>query len=158
RALAQLCGDCAAESPASRPIDAVEVARRFVAAEQAGAAPPKRRLPIGRRWAITAMVAMLALGAGVARRPWWPAPGFGNGGGAGADRSLKLAGSALDVGAARRVATFEGRVRCFSMLPGGRSFRIVVGEPQRAFDVDTETGARAASPLRPETYLYGCPV
>jgi serine/threonine protein kinase len=154
RALAQLCGDCAAETPSSRPADAVEVARRFVAAEQASAAPPARRLPIRRRWAIAAAVAVLALGAGVARRHWRPAAVAV----AGSDRSLKLAGSALDVGAARRVATFEGRVRCFSMLPGGRSFRVVVGEPQRAFDVDTETGALSASPLRPETYLYGCPV
>jgi hypothetical protein len=104
------------------------------------------------------VVAILALGAVVARRRWWPAAVAGNSAVARADRSLTLAGSALDVGPSRRVATFAGRVRCFSMLPGGRSFRVVVGEPQRAFDVDTETGALVTSPLRSETYLYGCPV
>ena len=42
RALAQLCGDCAAETPSARPADAVEVARRFVRAEQSGARASRR--------------------------------------------------------------------------------------------------------------------
>ncbi len=162
RALAQLCGDCAAESPAARPADAVEVARRFVRAEQAGTASRSQGLSSKQRWRVAAMVATLALGVGVgvgvARKRWSLAPVAGSASGTGGQRALKLAGTAIDVSASRQVATFEGRVHCFSMLPGGRSVRVIVGEPQRAFDVDTESGARAVSPLRPETYLYGCPV
>ena len=45
------------------------------------------------------------------------------------------------------------------MLPGGRSLRVVVGEPQRGVRRrHRDRRAQAASPLRPETYLYGCPV
>ncbi len=157
RALARLCGECAAENPASRPADAVEVARRFVRAEQAGAAPVARGFSVKQKWGAAAVVATLALGAGVAHKRWSPAV-TADAGSAGSERGLKLAGNAIDVGASRHVATFEGRVHCFSMLPGGRTVRVVVGEPQRAFDVDTETGAEVASPLRSETYRYGCPV
>jgi len=160
RALAQLCGECAAETPAARPADAVEVARRFVRAEQTAPATRSRGLSSRQRWGVAAVVALsatVALGLGVARKRWAP-NGSGSVAGAGGQHTLQLAGKADDVSAARRVASFEGRVHCFSMLPGGRSLRVVVGEPQRAFDVDTESGAQVASPLRPETYSYGCPV
>jgi hypothetical protein len=160
RALAQLCGDCAAETPASRPSDAVEVARRFVRAEQSANVKRTPGLSRNQRWGAAAMIAVsaaLALVA-VARKRSPPAYVSSNHPAAGGLRALKIAGKANDVSASRHVATFEGRVHCFSMLPGGRSLRLVVGEPQRAFDVDTETGAQVASPLRPEVYLYGCPV
>jgi len=157
RALAQLCGDCAAETPSARPADAVEVARRFVAAEHAAKAPRSHRLSRRQRWGAAALVTIFttaALGVGIARSRRSPVSVSGTGG----QRALQLAGKANDVSASRRVASFEGRVHCLSMLPGGRSLRVVVGEPQRAFDVDTETGVQVASPLRPETYSYGCPV
>ena len=156
RALAQLCRECAGETPPARPADAVEVARRFVRAEQSAAVPRPQRLSRKQRWRMAAVVAVsaaIALGVGLAhKRAPIAVPGTSG------QRALQLAGKANDVSASRRVATFEGRVHCFSMLPGGRTVRVVVGEPQRAFDVDTETGAQVASPLRPETYLYGCPV
>jgi len=160
RALAQLCGDCAAEAPASRPTDAVEVARRFVRAEQSANAKRSRGLSHRLRWGSAAMIAIsaaLALVA-VARKRTPPATASGNHPAAAGQRALQVAGTANDVSASRHVATFEGRVHCFSMLPGGRSLRVIVGEPQGAFDVDTESGAQVASPLRPEAYLYGCPV
>ena len=160
RALAQLCGDCAAETPSARPSDAVEVARRFVRAEQNAAAPAPRRLSRKQRWGVAATVAVSAavtLGA-LAHKHSSPANPSGNFAGATDRHPLQLGGTANDVSASRHVATFEGRVHCFSMLPGGRSLRVVAGEPQRAFDIDTESGAEVASPLRPETYLYGCPV
>jgi len=138
RALAQLCGDCAAETPSARPADAVEVARRFVRAEQSAAAPRRRALSRNQRWrvgaiaGIVAIAATAALGVGVARRRWAPAAVSPGVPAAGGQRALQLAGSALDIRTSRRVATFDGRVRCFSMLPGGRSLRVVVGEPHVA--------------------------
>ena len=161
RALAQLCGDCAAETPSSRPADAVEVARRFVRAEQSAGATRSDRLSRKQRRGIGALIgiaAMATLAVGVARERWTRTTVSSGVAGASGQRALQLTGTASEVTAFRRVATFDGRVHCFSMLPGGRTLRVVVGVPQRAFDVDTETGSQVASPLRPETYLYGCPV
>ena len=158
-ALAQLCADCAAESAAARPADAVEVARRFERAEQADVLPATGRGSLYRRGGWAAMVAALALGGlWVAKGRWRPAPPLASGGGVGNDRALKLAGTPLDVSAARRVAAFDGRIHCMSLLPGGRSLRVIVGEPRQAFDVDAFSGARVVSPLRPATYAVGCPV
>ncbi len=158
RALARLCGECAAESPSARPTDAVEVARRFVRAEQAGAAIASRPFAFKRRWGAAAVVVTLALGIGLGRRHGSPLTSPGGTAGAASQHALKLAGAAIDVSTSQHVARFEGRVHCFSMLPGGRTLRVIVGQPPRAFDLDAETGIEVASPLRSETYLYGCPV
>jgi hypothetical protein len=157
-ALANLCADCASESLTARPADAVEVARRFEQAARGDALAPA-----GRRWlhraGWAALAAAVVLGVWTARRRSWPsAYGPGSAINPAGRRSLALGGTAVDVSAARRVATFDGRVHCAALLPGGRSLRVVVGEPRQAFDVDTVTGIRAASALRPETYAVGCPV
>jgi hypothetical protein len=163
RALAQLCGECAAETASARPADAVEVAHRFVLAEQSLAPAPWEPSGQQRSWALAALTATVALalglgGAVAAKRKWWPGRGVASGASPGGERILKVGGSAIDVSTARRVATFEGRVHCMSLLPGGNTLRVIAGEPREAFEVDTATGARAVSPLRPETFLYGCPV
>jgi hypothetical protein len=103
-------------------------------------------------------VAALALGLGLAKKRWWPSSPLAPSLGSGIAPTLKLVGTPLDVSAARRIATFEGRVDCLSLLPGGRSLRIIVGEPRQAFDIDVATSVSVASPLRPATYAAGCPV
>jgi serine/threonine-protein kinase len=157
-AMAELCADCAAESAAARPADAVEVSRRFGRAERADVVAEIGWGSLYRRWGWAAMVAALALGLWAAKKKWWLASPVAPGVGAGNERALKLGGTPLDVSAARRVVTFEGRVHCMSLLPGGRSLRVIVGEPRQAFDVDATSGARVVSPLRPATYAVGCPV
>ena len=97
-------------------------------------------------------------GRGVAHKRWSPGKVSGSVAGAGAARRSSSAGTANDVSASRHVATFEGRVHCFSMLPGGRT---LAGRRRRsAARVRRRHRDRrqVASPLRPETYLYGCPV
>ena len=65
-------------------------------------------------------------------------------------------GKAKEVTAFRHVASSRDACIvsrcCRAAAPCGSSWR-----PQRSFDIDTETGTQVASPLRPETYLYGCP-
>ena len=161
RALATLCAECSAESSAARPRDAVEGARRFVGAEEADAQVQTGRLRLNRRWGWAALALTTTLALWGARRKWWPrvlssfdSPASMSG----SERNLELGGTAVDVSAARRVAAFDDRIHCVSLLPGGRSLRVVAGEPQQAFDIDVDTGARVPTPLRPETYTFGCPV
>jgi Protein kinase domain len=157
-ALARLCAECAAENVAARPADAIVVARRFEQAARGDAQARASRRRLGRRWVWVALAVAIAVGVSGTRRRWWPVlQRLGGTGVSGSRRPLALAGSAVDIGAARRVATLEGRVHCASLLPGGRSLRIVSGEPRQAFDVDTATGSRQESPLRLETYAIGCP-
>jgi len=156
-ALAQLCADCAAENVAARPADGVEVARRFEQAVRGVALGGERRWLHRVGWAALAAGILLGLWAGK-RRVWPPSRGLAPSVSLGSRRSLVLAGTAVDVSAARRVASFDGRIHCAALLPGGRSLRVVVGDPRQALDVDTVTGIRASSALRPETYAVGCPV
>jgi serine/threonine protein kinase len=160
RALAQLCADCSTEHVPARPADAVEVRRRFEQAEHGTAPAPASRRLSGVRWGWAALAAaMLIALAATTKKRWWP--GVKNpvaGVISGSGRTLALGGTALDVSAARRVATFDGRVHCVSLLPGERSLRVIAGDPRQAFDVDAATGARVQSPLRAETYAFGCPV
>jgi hypothetical protein len=160
RALAHLCAECAAESVVARPADAVEVARRFEQAERGRAQSSvswrrlDRRLPL-----VVALLSVALLGLWTTRRRWWP--GTRRAGPttiSAAGRRLALSGTALEVSAARRVATLDGRVHCAALLPGGHSMRVVAGDPREAFDVDTASGVRAPSAVRPETYAVGCPV
>jgi serine/threonine protein kinase len=157
RALARLCADCAAENPAVRPADAGEVARRFMRAEDAAASARTDRSLLHRRWGWAALALTTTLALWGARKRWWPHAGVGSSSYSDTEKPLVLGGTALDVSAARRVAAFDGRVHCVSLLPGGHSVRVIVGDPQQAWDVDVDTGARVAAPLRPETYAFGCP-
>jgi serine/threonine protein kinase len=156
-ALAQLCADCAAENLAARPADGVEVARRFEQAERGAALAPASRRWL-RRAGWSAIAAAVVLGLWTVKRRAWPAArGLAPGASAAIRRSLALSGTGVDVSTARRVASFDGRVHCAALLPGGHSLRVVVGDPRQAFDLDTVTGVRLPSALRPETYAVGCP-
>jgi Tol biopolymer transport system component len=59
--------------------------------------------------------------------------------------------------AARVIASFDGRVHCFSLLPDGESAHVVWGLPRQAAVLDVATGVRHGSTLAAETYAVDCP-
>jgi serine/threonine-protein kinase len=161
RALADLCGKCAAENPTVRPADAVAVARLFQQAQQglpASASRPRSRQT--RRswlWAGTAALAVLALFATQGRwrtsavasvRPEkWGHRGV-----------LEPLGQSADWrSSTSEIAMLSGRVHCVAAIGNGKTLRVIWGLPRRAEDIDVLTRKRAPSPIRTETFADGCP-
>jgi serine/threonine protein kinase/Tol biopolymer transport system component len=103
-------------------------------------------------------IATLALTAAFSRRLWQPATAGSSSSGSQKIASITTTGTPSDwsIGA-KRLARFEERVHCFSVLHGGETAQVVWGSPRRAEDLDLATGERKPSGLAPETFAVACP-
>jgi len=157
RAVADLCGRCADDDPQLRPPTADEVVReleRALRGKQVIARHVRQRL----LWGATAVVAVAAL---VVVKMHYTnraeasstlvASSIGG-------QVLQTAGSPQDwsVGTTR-LASFPGRLHCFSLVDGGKKVRAIWGTPRRAEDIDLRTSRHEQPDLLPETYQDGCP-
>jgi serine/threonine protein kinase len=103
-----------------------------------------RRLGPTIGWGAIAVVVVTA-SLVLSRRFWQPAEASSREG-AKAYREISSIDTPRDWSqGARVVASIDGTVHCFSLLPGGATLRAIWGSPRRAEDVDLSTGARKAS-------------
>jgi serine/threonine-protein kinase len=149
------CTSCLGEDPEGRPENACAVERALERVADAG-----QRV----RWrgaraqgAIWGAIALATVGlALVARRHMGHA--------ALASSAAPKAVAIVTEGAPRDwsvgaelVASFEGRLHCFSLLPGKREARAIWGSPRRAEKIDLVTGTRELAGIAAEAYEAGCP-
>jgi serine/threonine protein kinase len=156
-AMLELCEACLDDAPLSRPADAREVAARFDRALQPK--PKWSRIRLGRLLAASAVFAAVVLGVVTARTYLVRTRSLqiAVGGGPATRSRPHLVGQAHDWSKlSRTVASFTGRVHCFSML-NDHTARVVWGVPRRATDVDVNSGRFAASNLSPESFRSSCP-
>jgi hypothetical protein len=149
---------CLAEEPADRPHDgpALHVLVDDVIANQGRAGIRGRRLRGTRLFWGTVAVAMVGLIAASSHRMFQPA--------AASSRAPSPTANYTATGTpqdwsrgARALARIDGRVHCFSVLPGREKARFVWGTPRRAEDIDLATGARHDARLASESFAAGCP-
>jgi serine/threonine protein kinase len=147
-----------AEDPELRPASAI-VLRTLV--EEAIASPSRFSARMRRRGRATLVWGAIALAtfgliAALGKRMWQPVRASSTG--AVAIGEITSVGTPRDwsVGA-KVIATFDERVHCFNILPGGEKARAIWGTPRRTEDIDLSTGVRAPSKLLAETYQFGCP-
>jgi len=157
RALLGVCKAALVDEPDYRPDDGRSLAaltETAIASRHRFQLPRRSRLQ-NARWGLT-IVATLSLSVFLGKRLWQPvhatalreAP----------DRDIKITGKPRDWSpGSMAFATFDQRVHCFALLPGGETARVVWGEPRRAEDIDIASGRRAPTALPSETYETDCP-
>jgi serine/threonine protein kinase len=158
RALARLCGECADENPAARPIDASEIARRFARAEASTSFSAWGRSRQHQRrwgWALVAGVTVASLV--VARDRWWTAASASSAQSSERARRVESTGAAVDWSASSVIASLPGKVHCLSTIRNGGAVRVIWGAPKRAEDIDLSSRVRSVSALKSATFEEGCP-
>jgi len=158
RAVAELCGRCVSEVPEVRPATAVDLQQALdVALRGKRVMSRRRRWQLG--WGAVALASLSSLG--LVRERWTNSARASSAAGATplAERVLTPTGTPADWSkGATKLATFAGRLHCYSLVDGGKKVRAIWGTPRKAEDVDVKTGERTPSDLLPETYRDGCPV
>jgi serine/threonine protein kinase len=157
KALLEVCKQSFRDESTDRPADGAALAEHVDAAMTSRRSSLQSKSRARRRaaWAIT-IAATLSLTALVGKRLWQPAE-------ASASlerqpRDISIVGTPRDLDAGSKVlATFDQRVHCLSVLPGGKVARVVWGKPRTAEDIDLATGHRTPAALPVETYETDCP-
>jgi serine/threonine protein kinase len=155
--LFEVCKTSLQEEPSDRPADGAALAKLL---DDAIELPDSRvrGTKRGRRnvaWGLT-LVATLSLTALLSKRLGQPAQASSSMERHASD--ITITGSPRDLGIGSKVfATFDQRVHCFAILPGGESARVVWGKPRLAEDIDIASGHRTPSTLLPQTYETDCP-
>jgi hypothetical protein len=143
-----VCRACTADQPSARPKDGGAVAEWL-------AGRPRWAHRRRTRWslAIAALAALTAaLGLGVRR---WTSTGPSA---PAQPHALRLVGEPRDwTDSTKLLASVDDRLQCLMLLPSRRAVRYVWGHPNRAEDLDLETGRRVPAPLVPAAYAEGCP-
>jgi hypothetical protein len=143
-----VCRACTAEQPSERPSDGGAVADWLSGRSQHDG---RRRT---RGMFVVAAVAVLAAALGLGVRRWASAASDADAG----LRALQIVGKSRDwKSGTKLLATIGDRLQCLQVLPNRRTVRYVWGHPNRAEDLDPETGRREPSPLVPAAYAEGCP-
>jgi serine/threonine protein kinase len=153
RGMAALCADCLQELPPRRLPDAGAVKRRFEDIV-AGRLRLWRRPGRARSLAVAGLITIVLAGAGffsIARRLNAPKVGRPQ------VPELAITGRARDLSTSQVLLSGQRPIICLDPLPDGRRLRALLGIPTEPVEIDIGTGARSPSPLRPETFITGCP-
>jgi serine/threonine protein kinase/Tol biopolymer transport system component len=156
KAVLTVCASCLADEPDDRP----ESGRAIEPLLEA-ATTRRPRTRGGRKaqllWGATAL-GVAGLGVVFGNHLWRPTLASTSAPADPLSRAISITGTPADwsIGA-KRVAHFDERVHCFSVLPGGETAQVVWASPRRAENVNLSTGERTRSPLRPETFAVDCP-
>jgi serine/threonine-protein kinase len=158
RELLRITKECLAEEQTERPQDGPTLYRLLddIIANRGHARKRAQRLRSSRIFWGAVAVAMVALIAASSRRMFQPAAASFRA--PSPTASFRATGTPQDWSrGARTLAQIDGRVHCFSVLPGSEKARIVWGAPRKAEDIDLATGERRDAPLTPETFATSCP-
>jgi hypothetical protein len=157
RRLVELCARCSEEDPAERPASAVELRREFEAAA-AGRRFGNRALKKQIAWGAVALVAIASLG--IVRDRWTSsAVASSSQAVSGAYATAPaLSGVAKDFSeGSKNLGAFAGKVHCVAVMGGGRTARVVWGNPRKAEDIDLGSGVRKDANVHPDAFALGCP-
>ncbi|HEX4405542.1 MAG TPA: protein kinase [Polyangia bacterium] len=157
KALLDVCRQSFLDDSTDRPADGAALGEHVDAAMTSRRTSLQSRSRARRRavWATT-IAATVALTAIVGKRLWQRAEASAPIASYRGD--ISFAGTPRDLIAGSRVlATFDQRVHCLTMLPGGETARIVWGKPRMAEDIEVGTGRRTGAPIAAETYQTDCP-
>jgi serine/threonine protein kinase len=149
KAFARLCAECLSEFAPERLADAAAVKRRF---EQAVAGRLRPIRGLRTRWPLLVAAVAVAgsVGAFMFSRPPSRMPVEG--------RPPVLVGKAVDLAPISRLVFSSDRVlRCFDILPGRKSARMIWDRPIEAVDVDLATGQQSRPPLTADAMATSCP-
>jgi serine/threonine protein kinase len=158
-ALLRVCQKSLSDEPNDRPADGAALARLVddaIDARAAGTFGARMRGNRNVAWGLT-LVATLSLTAFLGKRLWQPAKATSSMTGSSV-MDVAITGTPVDWTPGSKVfATFDQRVHCFSILPGGEVARVIWGTPRRAEEIDLGSGQRTPAQLPPETYAADCP-
>jgi serine/threonine protein kinase len=157
-ALAALCGQCLSAAPERRPPSAGALLTMFDAAVAGRRTLATRRKAAALGWGAAIVLCLGVLV--VSRNRWWSraSASFFHRPAVKSGAVLTPAGTAVDwTKGASALASFGGRISCYSLIDQQRTIRVIWGNPSRAEELDLDTGRRKPARLLPETFAEGCP-